>query len=1217
MATRKKFTSMLMGFDLKSSDTVKKLDQMAESLGRIDLKMSDIKEVGGKLFKGLVDAVSLRSVSKMGQAIDRLGDSVNSSVRLSSSLDSTFAAASKSGMQLAASARLTGKEMSNFRKETSFFYDLNVDAEGVQKTWMALHDAGLDVQSLGFKNLAEMTKSLQVLGVDGEQFVKQMEGLVKGLNFNPKQARQLADEILFIGRNSKVGAKFMAAMPDALGTFKDELRKLNPEMKPEQFMDMSRSMFLLAAAAEESGATTEEAIAQSKQVFTSLSQARVQFRDIMTGKGGDLPEQFKSELMALGDFAISDKPLEFIQILSKNYKSLNDDQKQFMSSYMLDNLGADIDLLVKGNFDKVSDKISNMSKSMADAGGEMNRVAKFYRDGLTDQDRYERLNAKLDHTLTGLSRRMGVQGDLLKMQAKANNAFTGTMKQLVSIHEKGTKEVSLFGIEMKKSTGEVTTAGEAAGLASRAFLSYRTAGIRGLTIEMVNSLSKHEKFQKMLGKDGDKIAGIAGEVMALAPKVLTMIATLRLAGLGFGGLGPILLPALLIGGGFLAVEKLYKGGIKGFLKDAGDYAQKVIPTLGPKINEAFTKAFNYLKDMSGPAKDLLLKVGAALSKEAAKVDWKGIGDKIFAVLGDVGKFVLGLMEKVDWGSLGSSAASGLSFLFEKAFDAAAYTIPKVAKAAWAFTKAVMLAGFEYLANDQKTAGEKAEGIGKFVGGALASGVLISMAGALTGSRILKGLGAVLLKPFTSVFRLLIGGGLARLGSGLKLFAKALGPILAIGVTLLELPAIVSSVTDLFKGGFAQSNEDMMASGEKMAGAFFRIFDTILFGIPSMLGKYLGITKGTLSAFYEYLVMRTEFVFNGLRAGFDLFAKSLELIWHTLKGNVSFVFEKIKYMGVNAFAKVSDAALGFVESVERGVRLMGSVAGPAMVNFVSSVRSKLLDAEDLFGVFKNYVVGVFSEIAIAIESGLIDNLKIMQDMLKKMPSVMQDRLPGAKAFMSMDLERLRISKKLGLDEETRAGKERERIEDINKRRKAVETERLEYLKKAGDLFDVNQSVTGDYRRNLKASLEGNLSSRMATMVAKDRAFMDKGAELAGDMTGIKDRFVRESADVDVSFFEVLSRVDTREALNAQKTSSEVKSMSPPSMSAPEPVTPKPLSQPKKPEVVIPSESDSDLKRISASGFNQVTSSMNNVAKILQDGIKVILPEGSRRPSENMG
>jgi len=1190
---------MLMGFDLQESKTVKRLEAMATSLTKVDLRLDSIKDSGAKAFKFVTDAASLRGVSRLGQGLNRLGDEVNSTVRLSSSLDSTFAASAKSGMQLAASARLTGKELRKFEKDTSVFYSLNVGAEEVQKTWLALNDAGLKVEDLGFKNLGEMTKFLQVAGMDGEAFVKQMEGLVNGFGFKPKEARQLADEILYIGRSAGVGAKFMSAMPEALASFNEEFRKVNPNVDAKTFMQYNRSMFLLAAAAEEAGASAEDAISQSRALFTTLSQSKVQFRDLMVGKGGGLPEQFKNELMALGDFNISDKPLEFIEILSKNYASFNDEQKQFASAWLTENMGADLDWLVKGNWDKVSARIKGVSESMGDAAGEANRMAKFYRDGLTDQDRYNRLNEQLEHSMTGLSRKMGVQGDLLKMQASANKAVISTMRTLVNLHDNGKTEVKLFGLRLRDANGEVTKSGEAAAFATKAFLGYKTAGIRGMTIAIVNSLSKHKKFQAMLGKDSKKIAGIAGEVMALAPQILTMIATLRLAGLGFGGLGPLILPAMVLGGGFLALEKGYKGGIKGFLKDASAWTQKELPKLIPKVKAGLSAAFSKAEEYVGPVKTLLMTLGKVLFAELSKIDFNAIAGKA----GGIGKSVLGMIESVDWDAVGKSAANGLTWAFGKAFEAAEVAAPVLGNAAYKFIKAILSSAFDYMASD-KSSGEKFEGIGKFLGGMLAAGIGLKLVGALTGSKLIKGVGGALLKPFAMVLGVLGKGGLAKSAGRLGKLSKFLGPIFAIGTFLFELPTIISSITDLVSKGTSATNEEILASGKRLAKSFLTILDNLFFGIPGMVGEYLGLTQGTLSNFYTFMVLKFEMgMLTIVNSGKNLWL-SMKMIWTFIKMAAVFSFDLIRVAGLKAFALVSDAALGFAENVERGLRVIGGVGGTFLGNFVYDIKSKLLDAEDLFSRFKFVVVGVFASMAEGIEDGIISQLQLMRSLMMQMPAAIRSRIPGASEFLTMDLEKLRLTKKLNLDEKSRTKQEDDRQRDILKRRTDLEDSRARLLNSVNAMSSAPTTFSSE-RKRLKASLASEISSVEASSRKSFSGFINEGKGYAAEQSDNDAFLLKSSKANDAEFDKTFMANDLADSNSAKAASAKT----------PIPPVPKPVATKPKVTIEAPDLSSDELAKISSKGFNNITGGLASVADILKGGIKVILPPTSKRPSDD--
>lgn len=1023
-------------------------EKAAKGIADLEERLERLREKSKAARSRAMDRAS-GSARALAQEFDNLSSSAASGINLSSSLDSTYAQFDKTAQKLAATMGVSAKTI---KQQAGFFYDLNLNGDEWLQTSAMMNKYGLDPKKMGVGGLKDYAKALDVIGASGPEMTKVLLGVRQGFNQTDEELGMLLDDVAFIGKQFGSSSEFVSQFGTVTGALNEQLRKIDPTADAKKYRDYAQQIYLVAGALQETvNADPATALSQSVELFGKLADTQADFESLFAGAGNGVPELMNQVAMAMGGFdEIKASPLKFIEAISTAYAQASDEQRFFMRKQLTNTFGADIDKLLQGDFGQVAGKLKTVRKEVDNSTGSFKELAKAFRTGFTQQDLYNRAAEKFEHRLTGMANKMGVQSEVLKNQQKSYKLVGAQLEHFSQLH--------------KDANHEMTVGERAANLATRAFLSYRVAGVQGLSIEMSKAVVESELFAKvtsLVGADTDaskkKIVEYTGAMSAMAPQTLSTMEALNRAGINFqnlgamttlamtplrmfdkllfglpgkllGVLGPI---GLLAGAGFLIYKNWDKGVGKWFNETWGKLEKKV-EELAPKVKAGLLAAMNRATE----------KLNSA--------DAKGAGEKAAVLIGKVfnaaGEFmgdVLGGLYTAIFADeeankkAANTAGESLGKAFGNMSGAAVSALGR--GLAGAIGK-----GLDYLTSDA-TIGDKAKTVGTFLAGMIGTGLALRLGGAVTGSAAMSGVGRALMAPATLAAgaaakpgRLAgaankLKGGAAKLGGGSAM--KGVGALAGAYAFATEGPAAFEAGFDLINSGAEMGYDKLNETGYKSAAGFAKIIDTIFLGIPSTILKYLGIGQKEFKIFYNELVTETSIRINQVITFFNRLGIDAARVFEFAKYQVKDLSLSLKELGAVAAGKVGVSIGGMFGDLEDNL-IKGQIK---FQTFFESIRTngELVFAGLKFTLrdFANNVLDEYlSPVLSRIEDVSVNALRLARKL----------GVPTG----GLNEADLRLASRMGLDKAGIELRRREEMAAFAKDFKATQDSSLERLKQIG-------------------------------------------------------------------------------------------------------------------------------------------------------------------------
>jgi len=917
-------------------------EKAAKGILDLEKRLESIRTKSKEFRSHAMDRAS-SSARQLASELDSLGQSAASGINLSSSLDSTYAQFDKTAQKLSASMGVSAKTI---KQQAGFFYDLNMSGEEWLQTSAMMQKFKIDPKRMGVGSLKDYAKAVEVVGANGPELTKSLINVRQNFNQTDEELGQLLDDVALIGKRFGSSSEFVGQFSTVAGALNEQLRKIDPTADAKKYRDYAQQIYLVAGALQETtNADPAAALSSSVELFNKLADTQADFESLFAGAGNGIPELMNQVAMAMGGFdEIKASPIKFVEAISTAYAEASDEQRTFMRKQLTNSFGADLDYLFQGEFGKVAGKLKAVREEVNESTGAFKELAKAYRTGFTDQELYSRASEKFEHRMTGVTRQIGVQNKVLASQRGAYKLVGDQIGMMAKMH-----------LSSKKGgLGRALTDTETAmNLTTRAFLAYRSAGLQGLASELVtttNIMKGVNTVARLTGfefKDGgEEATSYAEKIARIVPKGLATAEALNKLGINFGTVGAMAtamaaplrivnalfmgMPAkllgvlgpigLIAGAGFL----IYKNWDKG----VGDFFKKTLGKMESKVKELAPVIKTALLEGMGSATKFL---NEADTKKGGEEVAKFMGKVFFAAADFMGEILSGLYvsifgdEKVNKDAA-NTAGESLGKAFGSMGGAAINALGRGLSGA-------LGQGLDYLKSDRAFS-EKATGVGKFIAGAVGTGLALRLAGALTGSTVLAGAGKALTAP------LMLGakgvakgagaakGKLAASGIGAKGVAKGLGTLGGLYGFATEGPAAFEAAFDMIVMGGDMSYDKLMDTGYKSASGFAKVIDLIFMGIPSTILKYLGIGEKQFKIFYNELVTETSIRIKQVMTFFQRFGLDFNRI-----------FEFAKF-------QVKDLGMALFEISTRGVRgLTVGVAG-----FVGDVEDGLTKAKVKFNSF---------------------------------------------------------------------------------------------------------------------------------------------------------------------------------------------------------------------------------------------------------------------------
>lgn len=393
----------------EDKEVQKDIGVLHESLNGIAETLGNIKKINA--FQAVVDAVNLRALQDTARSVkDTIGEVLGGQVQASEAigpLDSYYTNAAKSAAKLAANSSTVADNMELVNKSAGIARSLNMDADAVQKMAAEFEKLGVNAEEYGFKNFQQFVKMTEVAGVEGQELVRTLKGLETGFGYSGEQAGELLDRVTYISREFGMGTQGVQNFGEVTGKLNEQLRMMGKDAGPEEFSEITESIYMLGGSMVSLGKDPAEAMSAAQDVFVKLADSQKEMKKLFIGQG-NIPDLIEQGAIALGDFGSAQEmmqkaPMEFVQQLGKNYGQLSEQQKMFLDQNVLSEFDADVDWMVKGNWKKVEKTLGNVKSNLDDASGAAGDMAGHYRTGYTWGERLNMVTEDYEQRLAQIS----------------------------------------------------------------------------------------------------------------------------------------------------------------------------------------------------------------------------------------------------------------------------------------------------------------------------------------------------------------------------------------------------------------------------------------------------------------------------------------------------------------------------------------------------------------------------------------------------------------------------------------------------------------------------------------------------------------------------------------------------------------------------------------------------------------------------------------------
>jgi len=818
------------------------LKQTAPMVGKAGRAMSagfgKMRSIGSKALGGL----ALATASAIEQATDP---------KLSSSIDQMMAGFGKSFKAMTVGMNITSKEAKKMQGVIgSAAYSLNEDMDGAAKSWAAFRKQSIDLNKvLGSKGTAGAMKDLikvtSVYEVEGEQLANVIAGHIKGFGFTEERVGSLADKMVFLGKQYNIGREAIQAWPAIFETLNQELADFGRNAKPEDIEQYTTSIIGLGAGLHEAlGVSGQEGIEMARNALTVLLGERKNIINMFRGTGGEVGA-FTERMIESGAGIegamkmLQTEPMAVMDMLSKMGQNMQQQTGTMSTSFQRfsqgvnEALGPGITFAMKGGWDKVRDKMANVSEYLKspEAKGAFTDFAQHaHSTGLTMQDRWERMLDGMRHKLMSITKKE--KGQWFENMSAGFKKTTDAIKQLAE--DKGP-----------------------AGALIKKLLMMRDVGLSALIPEL------------------GKLAPLFGGALSALVPFMTAFGAMGLSFAKVGKMG-------LAGGALFVLFKMLKDGpeeaIEQF-KTMGKTLLTVADTIFPGVKKKVLGFFGDIeREGFGAALGRWAKqLGAGISELLSKVDWGGLVKNVVVLMGKAVKGIGSVLVSLFAGVSGGESEVVLGNI-----------LVNVITGAWDIAKGAVQGLWASLFDADSVSGAVSNFAQLAIGGlgvllafskkfrtAFMTNVVGGVRSGMVGvSKVMKtqsrlhnmmarkaGMGIV--KSYRVQFHHLgrvAKRGMRNLGKRLKSGAKLLGGAglffgLMEGMEQVKIRG--KEIANIFEDEMVPASQKAALAGEQAFMGVASTVDAVLMGLPSTLGQALGISENELSAFYHWMVASFE------------------------------------------------------------------------------------------------------------------------------------------------------------------------------------------------------------------------------------------------------------------------------------------------------------------------------------------------------------------------
>lgn len=908
------FDGLGIGVSFDDDGAQPKIKSLSDTVGGLwdNLKQAGslVGKAGSKISQGLgkLGGLGKSAMGGISLGIGRMVDAAMSP-QLDNAYSSMYAGFNKSFSAMTMGMKTSEKEMKKARGIIgSVAFGLNEDMDAAAQTWAAFEKQNIDLTkvlgSRGLKGaMKDIIKITSTTGIEGQQLAAVIGGLVHGFNFTEEGAGRLADKIYAVGEMFNSGKEAISSWPSLFESLNNVAADFGKTLTPEEMEKLTLSMVQLGGGLHEAlGLTSEAAMELGRTVFTTLASERESIVDMFRGRkggfgqiaeqlfeaGADVNKVF--ETMATGDVV---KFMDTLREMAKEAESRGGESGfafQRLSGTIKEALGPDMTFAMKGNWDKVQQKVAEVPEAIAGdkaMGALKKAAAAHHKTGLTMGESWDRMVEGMKARLFKLSDRE-IGGWQKRMKTGFKNTFSVISKLAKADGPIGELTTRLLAVQ-------------------RVGLSALIPGIEGLAPVLGGALEGMYPMLTALGSMGLRFASLGK--MALGGGVL------------FG------LFYLLKHGPEEAMEN-----IKKFAKDVWDTLGKLFPSLKEKAEEIFGPDFSRQLtelDFEGLSKGLakaLDALSSEIGKKLSKVDWAGVSKTIIQGIIKGFRIAGGFIAALFSGVSDTEVEDGVKGLEKPVKAGFAAMMGNVLLALPGMIKSVAGSIWDELFNADSVGEGVTNLVNTFMGGvailmvaskkirmAVMNGFVGGMKGASGVVRgglakmkmqfvragrhynvaIAKGLGRprAMGKAFGSLAKS-AKVGMAKVGASMKAGLRAAGPIVAIMAIVEGLQQMAErseKIGEIMRNKMVPDSQKAALAGEQAFTGILSTIDTVLLGLPSSIGKALGISMDDLSSFYHemvanfetsiaYVVAAARTAWMYITTGFDFLIKTFQRGW---------------------------------------------------------------------------------------------------------------------------------------------------------------------------------------------------------------------------------------------------------------------------------------------------------------------------------------------------
>jgi len=893
------FGGLGFGFEVFDDGAKKAVEGIGNAVSSLWDDLKRVSDVGPKFGRTLADGLG-KLGQRGGKAFGAISMAMGSMIdkAMSPELDhaysSMYTGFNKSFSALTAGMNITEKEMANARKKIgSAAFGMGEDMEGAARDWVVFRKQGLDLNKvLGTSGLTGTVKGLikvtSVYDIQGEQLAQVMGNLVKGFGYTEEAVGGLADKIVASGKVFNMGKDAIQSWPAILESLNAELADFGKTLSPEEIDNMTLSIVQLGGGLKEAlGLAPQEALELSRSMFTTIAGERKNIINMFRGMGGEFGDMAKGLMETGGDvnkmfeLMSSGDPLKFMDTLramsaeAEKQGGQTGIAFQRLSGVMSEALGPDVAFAMKGNWDKAQEAMAKIPDALKGSKGLFKKTAdEHWKSSITVGESWDRMMESMKAKLFGLSRKE-----------------VGTWKKQMQSGFKDTFQVVSTLAGDDGPLGELT----------RRMLAVKRVGLTALI---------------------PGLSGLAPLLGGITSPAIPMLTAMGSMGLTFGSIGK-----MALGGGLLfGVFKLLTDGPEKAweqISSFGDNFSKLFDKLPKKTQEKINKIkeqFNGFLDnlKSGKVFD---KIGKFFDKIPFEKIFTKVGEVFVAVAGGLGK----LLSKVDWESFAKitfkligKAVASVGGIFTALFGGTDGGVDGAQKAGMSdaflgvakMLKGIVLGAFKGIwasVFDAKSIGESMK--------KLASIVTVSLTGLLV---------------FSGKFRKVFTGGFRNMFKSIKGMGKMIGGAgIFMGVMegMQQVEKRMKSIGDVMADDLIPEFAKTSMAGKEAFKGVMSTIDAALFGLPSMIGKALGLSADGFDEFYFDMVASAEKFFahvfhgfnslvDGMGISWDTFKNIVAAGWEFIKASASYVGKSLKSMWVNVVTHLEGTFDTFVTGFQR-------------------------------------------------------------------------------------------------------------------------------------------------------------------------------------------------------------------------------------------------------------------------------------------------------------